>query len=120
MEKRDDHTGRVTSCPFIINIVLIIILFNKGTWYIPGSAHLLYLRERKINFVLGLGNCGDYDDTSSLVLAIGIGLYDSNGGSNCNQVAFVHLLTAILIDLFIVGQHYLQWRHSICVDQGQL
>jgi hypothetical protein len=116
--RRSHRKGNVLPLHNYFNIVLIIILFNKGTWYYPGSAHLLYLCERKINFVLGWGNCGQYDDSNSLVLAIGIGLYNSNGAANCDQVAFIHLHTAILIDFFIVGQYYLQWGHSICVDQG--
>lgn len=45
--------------------------------------------NRRINFGLGLGNCGFEDNNNSLVLAIGKGLYDRNGGNNCNQVTFI-------------------------------
>ena len=36
--------------------------------------------------ILGLGNCGQSDNDNDLVLAIGKGLYDRNGGKNCGQV----------------------------------
>ena len=40
---------------------------------------------------LGLGNCGKRNGDGDLVLAIGKGLYDRNGGSNCDQVSpFIH------------------------------
>ena len=90
VEKRTTHTGRVhlTSSPPLWRI-LIIILYNKGTWYNPGLAHLLYLLvNRGINSMLGMGNCGKMDTNSDLVLAISKGLYDSNGGKNCGQVSF--------------------------------
>src|SRR5882757_9238654 len=77
-----------------------MILYYKGTWYYPGSSHLLYsfVKNKRINFVLGLGNCGYTDGNNDPVLAIGIGLYNRNGGSNCNQVTFfLPLLQSLLI-----------------------
>jgi hypothetical protein len=50
--------------------------------------------------MLGMGNCGRTDTSADLILAISKELYDSNGGSNCAQVNFISLLTAILVDLF--------------------
>ncbi|KAF9005436.1 Non-catalytic module family EXPN protein, partial [Cyathus striatus] len=41
---------------------------GRGTWFIPG-----------------LGNCGQVNTQSDLIVAIGKGLYDRNGGSNCDQ-----------------------------------
>jgi hypothetical protein len=41
---------------------------GRGTWFHPG-----------------LGNCGQYNRDSDLIVAIGKGLYDRNGGSNCDQ-----------------------------------
>jgi len=43
--------------------------------------------------LLGLGNCGKRNGDGDLILAIGIGLYNRNGGSNCDQVSpFIHNL----------------------------
>jgi len=41
---------------------------GRGTWYYPG-----------------LGNCGEWNTNSDLIVAIGKALYDRNGGGNCNQ-----------------------------------
>ncbi|KAI4524010.1 Non-catalytic module family EXPN protein [Schizophyllum commune Tattone D] len=46
------------------------IVHHKGrlTWYTPG-----------------LGNCGNYDTESDMVIAISKDRYDANNGGNCNQ-----------------------------------
>ncbi|TFK39040.1 expansin family protein [Crucibulum laeve] len=36
-------------------------------------------------FNVGLGNCGKWNVDTDLIVAIGKGLYDRNGGSNCDQ-----------------------------------
>ncbi|KAF8968964.1 expansin family protein [Flammula alnicola] len=41
---------------------------GRGTWFYPG-----------------LGNCGKVNNNNDLILAIGKGLYDRNGGGNCGQ-----------------------------------
>ncbi|KAF8817207.1 hypothetical protein BYT27DRAFT_7205070 [Phlegmacium glaucopus] len=45
---------------------------GRGTWYYPG-----------------LGNCGLWNNNNDPILAIGKGLYDSNGGSNCGQWVYI-------------------------------
>ncbi|KAF8904119.1 RlpA-like double-psi beta-barrel-protein domain-containing protein-containing protein [Gymnopilus junonius] len=52
----------------LVNIEARLTRVGRGTWYYPG-----------------LGNCGDWNTSSDLILAIGKGLYDRNGGGNCNQ-----------------------------------
>ena len=71
LEKRITHNGRVRSslsrCIHPLNTI-----HAQGTWYHPG-----------------LGNCGFTDNDSSPAVAIGIGLYNQNGGGNCNQVDII-------------------------------
>ncbi|PPR05919.1 hypothetical protein CVT26_008813 [Gymnopilus dilepis] len=52
----------------LVNLEARLTRVGRGTWYYPG-----------------LGNCGDDNNSSELVLAIGKSLYDQNGGGNCNQ-----------------------------------
>ncbi|KAF9561092.1 hypothetical protein CPC08DRAFT_707664 [Agrocybe pediades] len=52
----------------LVDIEKRITHVGRGTWYYPG-----------------LGNCGITNNANDPVLAIGKGLYDRNGGSNCGQ-----------------------------------
>jgi len=52
----------------LIDVEKRVTHVGRGTWYYPG-----------------LGNCGKWNTSKDLILAIGKGLYDRNGGSNCDQ-----------------------------------
>jgi hypothetical protein len=51
-----------------------------------------------------MGNCGKFNGDGDLILAIGKGLYDRNGGSNCNQASpltFATFATAPLTSIIV-------------------
>ncbi|PPQ86326.1 hypothetical protein CVT25_005627 [Psilocybe cyanescens] len=52
----------------LVNVERRITHVGRGTWFYPG-----------------LGNCGNVNTSNDLILAIGKGLYDRNGGGNCGQ-----------------------------------
>ncbi|KAH9480184.1 hypothetical protein JR316_0006782 [Psilocybe cubensis] len=52
----------------LVNVERRITHVGRGTWFYPG-----------------LGNCGWRNGNNDLILAIGKGFYDRNGGGNCGQ-----------------------------------
>ena len=87
--KAHRRKGNIFLLLVLVKNILIIMFYYKGTWYQPGSAHLLYLLVNwRINFILGMGNCGWESSASDSIVAIGKGLYDRTGGKYCGHVNF--------------------------------
>jgi len=56
----------------LVNLEKRITHVGRGTWYYPG-----------------MGNCGWENSAGDPVVAISVGLYDSNEASNCGQWMFI-------------------------------
>jgi len=51
-------------------------------WLVFFCVEFHFITDR---FLLGKGNCGKFNTDNDFIVAIGKGLYDRNGGSNCDQ-----------------------------------
>ena len=55
--------------------------------------------------LLGKGNCGKVNTDADFIVAIGKGLYDRNGGSNCDQVSSLLFIVTFNLPHVLVGRN---------------
>ena len=56
-------------------------------------------------YLLGKGNCGKVNTDADFIVAIGKGLYDRNGGSNCDQVSSLLFIVTFNLSYLLVGRN---------------